>query len=87
VPDLQLAVTVPANAPYSYRWQQNGQNLFNFPGFFSGVTTRTLTLLSNDPSLEGVYDVVVTDACGSVTSAVPVARCVSRTCAPSRYSP
>jgi len=68
VPGLQLAVTVPASAPYSYRWRQDGQNLFNFPGFFSGATTRTLTLLSDDPTLEGVYDVVVTDSCGTVTS-------------------
>lgn len=67
VAGLQLAVTVPANAPYSYRWRQNGQNLFNIPGFYSGVTTRTLTILTTDPSLEGSYDLVVTDACAPCT--------------------
>lgn len=76
VPGLALAVTVPDNAPYSYRWRQNGQNLFNIPGVFGGVTTRTLTILSNDPSLEGVYDVLVTNACGSATSTpADVRRC------------
>ncbi len=69
VAGLQLAVTVPANAPYSYRWRQNGQNLFNIPGVISGVTTRTLTLLLADPSLEGTYDLVITNSCGTVTTA------------------
>ncbi len=65
---MQLAVGVPPGAPYSYRWRQNGQNLFNIPGLFAGVTTRTLTILARDPSLAGSYDCVVTDVCGTTTS-------------------
>ena len=71
---VQLSVSVPAGAAYSYRWRQDGQNLFNIAGVFSGVTTRTLTVHSDDPSLEGVYDVVVTNACGQVVSAAAEVR-------------
>lgn len=75
-PGLTVLVPVPAFAPYSYRWRQNGQNLFNIPGLFTGTTTSTLTFLSDDPSLEGLYDVVVTDTCGVATSSViEVRRC------------
>jgi hypothetical protein len=65
---LQLSVSIPLGAVNTYRWRQNGQNLFNIPGLFSGVTTRTLTLLAADPSLVGTYDCVLTNVCGTTTS-------------------
>jgi hypothetical protein len=68
VPGASLSVTVPTNASYTYRWRQNGQNLFNIPGVIAGATTRTLTLLSDDSSLVGTYDCVLTNVCGSTTS-------------------
>jgi len=77
VPGQQLGVTAPTGALYSYRWRRNAQDLFNFPGYFSGVTTRTLTLLSGDPSLEGGYDVVVTNSCGVVTSETAQVLCLA----------
>jgi len=80
VPGLQLFVDVPANATNTYRWRQGGQNLFNIPGIFSGVTTRTLTILSNDPSAEGFYDVVVTNGCGTTESDIADVRLGVCTC-------
>jgi hypothetical protein len=68
VTGLTLSVGVPTNVSYTYRWRQNGQNLFNIPGLISGATSRTLTLLSDDASLIGSYDCVLTSACGSTTS-------------------
>jgi hypothetical protein len=65
---MTLAVEVPPGAKYTFRWRQNGQSLFNLPGLLAGVTTPTLTLLSNDPSLRGTYDCVLTNVCGSTTS-------------------
>lgn len=65
---MQLVLQVPAGASYSYRWRQNGQNLFNIPGLFGGVTSRTLTIQGQDSSLAGVYDCVLTNSCGTVIS-------------------
>jgi len=69
-PGLRLTIGVPTGASYTYRWRQNGQNLFNFPGFFAGVTTRSLAILSADPSLAGSYDCVLTSSCGSTGSTI-----------------
>jgi hypothetical protein len=69
VANTQLEVRVPPSTGYAFRWRQNGQNLFNSPGLFSGVTTRVLTLLAADPSLAGQYDCVITNACGQTISA------------------
>lgn len=67
-----LSIDVPAGASYTYRWRQNGQNLFNIPGVITGVTTRSLVLQLSDPSLIGEYDCVLTNACG-VTTSNPIA--------------
>lgn len=75
VPGASLSVTAPTNASYTYRWRQNGQNLFNIPGVIAGATTRTLTLLSDDSSLVGTYDCVLTNVCGSTTSAATYIPC------------
>lgn len=65
---MTLAVATPPGARYTYRWRQNGQSLFNLPGLLAGVTTPTLTILSNDPSLRGNYDCVLTNVCGTTAS-------------------
>ncbi len=65
---LQLRLTVPQGVSYTYRWRQNGQNLFNFPGFISGATTPTLNLLVEDESLLGTFDCVLTNVCGTTTT-------------------
>jgi hypothetical protein len=77
VPGLHLSLSVPSGAVYTYRWRQNGQNLFNVPSVFSGATTRTLTLIISDPSLAGTYDCVVTNSCGTVVSAAARVVCVA----------
>lgn len=70
-----LTINVPNGASYSYRWRQNGQNLFNIPGVISGVTTRTLVLQTSDPSLIGEYDCVLTNACGTTFSDSSLVKC------------
>ena len=72
---LRLSVDVPNGAPYTYRWRQNGQNLFNIAGLIGGATTRTLTLLAVDPSLAGTYDCALTDVCGETVSDPTQAYC------------
>jgi hypothetical protein len=63
-----IRVVLPPDAAYRCAWRKQGQNLFNIPGLFRGVTTTTLELLSDDPSLLGSYDVVISNDCGTTTS-------------------
>jgi hypothetical protein len=72
---LEVSIAVPDSAFYTYCRRQNGQNLFSTPGLLNGVTTRTLHLLSNDPSLLGEYDCVVTNSCGTTISSSAVVYC------------
>ena len=65
----QLTFQVPTGAPYSYQWRRDSVNLVNIPGVLAGATTRTLTFLSPDLALWGVYDCVITDICGNLTTA------------------
>jgi purine nucleoside phosphorylase len=58
-----FSVVAGGTAPLSYQWQFNGTNL-------AGAGTDTLTLASVQPEQAGSYAVVVTNAWGSVTSAV-----------------
>jgi hypothetical protein len=74
---VQLAVQIPAGESATYRWRQDGQNLFNIPGLFSGVTTRTLRITGIDPSVAGTYDCLVTNSCGQTTSNTSVVYCPS----------
>lgn len=75
-PGVQCGVEVVPGSTMSYRWRQNGQNLFNIPGLFSGVTTRTLTISSVDSSLAGTYDCRVASACGTTFSEPVLVYCV-----------
>lgn len=58
-----FSVTVTGSGPFAYRWRFNGSAL-------SGATSATLNLTNVQPSKAGNYTVVVTNAAGSVTSAV-----------------
>jgi hypothetical protein len=52
--------------PLTYQWRHNGVNL-------PGKTSQTLVIPSVQPSDSGSYDVVISNAGGSVTSAPPAA--------------
>jgi len=62
---VSFSVTVLGTQPLYYRWRQNGVEL-------TGATSSTLTLTNLQATNAGNYDVVVTNAFGSVTSAVAV---------------
>ena len=66
-----LAATLHARAaglgPLSYQWRKDGGDLSD-GGHVSGATTAVLTLDPATPADDGAYDVVVTDACGTVIS-------------------
>lgn len=64
-----FTVTALGTAPLSYGWQKNGVNLSD-GGNISGSARSVLTLTSTTLGDTGYYAVVVTNAYGSVTSAV-----------------
>ncbi len=59
---FEISVTASGTTPYDYRWRKDGVEI---PGERSG-TFRIDAVTSADA---GVYDVVVTNVCGTVTSA------------------
>jgi hypothetical protein len=63
-----FSVTANSSTTLSYEWRKNTVPLTD-GGSISGAATATLTINPVALSDEGRYDVVVTDACGSVTSA------------------
>jgi hypothetical protein len=56
-------VSVTGNRPLAYQWQFNGTNLLN-------ATNSTLSFTAVKQSNLGQYDVIVTNAYGSVTSSI-----------------
>jgi hypothetical protein len=65
---LVLTVSASNPNPLTYRWRKNGEYLTD-GGPISGVNTSTLTLDPVVPNDTGLYDVVVSNVCGDVTSA------------------
>jgi hypothetical protein len=63
-----FSVLAVGSPPLAYQWQRNGTNLADTLGLF-GVTSSLLTLTVT-PGDAGSYDVIVTNAYGSVTSLV-----------------
>jgi len=61
--NVNFQVSVSGTSPLSYQWWFNGTNAV-------GSSTNTLTLNNAQASQAGTYNVVVTNAAGSVTSAV-----------------
>lgn len=64
-PNRQAAVTVVATgaSPLSYQWRFNGNNL-------PGATNATFSILNAGTANLGNYTCVITNSCGTVTSAV-----------------
>ncbi|MCP3905789.1 MAG: hypothetical protein GY715_19350 [Planctomycetes bacterium] len=68
-----LSATVGGGTPISYQWRADGTPLVDGPapggGTISGATTSSLTITAPTPADDASYDLVATNACGSVTSA------------------
>src|SRR6185436_1201075 len=58
-----FTITATGDAPLSYQWRQDGTDL-------ADQTNKTLRIGSTQPPNEGGYDVMVSNASGSVTSYV-----------------
>ncbi len=67
-----FAVTVTGAPPFTYRWRKDGVELSDGPtgngSVVSGATSATLAVIDPDESDIGAYDVVITNACGTVVS-------------------
>ncbi len=70
--EVVLTVTGGGSAPLSYQWRKNA-------GILDGETGATLTLTSVTGDDAGTYDVVVSNACGSQTSAAAVVEVAAET--------
>jgi hypothetical protein len=68
-PAVVLTVAAGGTLPLNYQWQKNGTNLVD-GGNVMGSATTNLTLLNLSQSDTANYDVVITNAVGSVTSSV-----------------
>lgn len=66
-----FSATANGSAPLVYHWRRNGTNLVN-AGNISGATTNVLKITAATINNSGNYDLVVTNAYGSVTSSVVV---------------
>jgi hypothetical protein len=64
-----FSATANGSAPLVYHWRKNGANLAN-GGNISGATTNVLKITAATTNNAGNYDLVVTNAYGSVTSSV-----------------
>lgn len=67
--DATFSVVAGGQEPLAYQWRRNGVSLAD-GGALSGSTTPTLTIQAAIESDSGEYDVVVTNNCGSTTSAI-----------------
>lgn len=65
-------VAVTGASPLNYQWRRNGQPLADGPtgtgSTISGAETSALSITMPDSSDEALYDVVVTNSCGSTLS-------------------
>jgi hypothetical protein len=66
-----FSVVAQGTAPLTYQWRRNGVALVD-GGSISGAQTPTLTINPVVVGDAGNYDVVVTNACGTVTSTIGV---------------
>jgi Zn-dependent metalloprotease len=77
--NVSFTATAIGLAPFTYQWRLDGIDLANGPaaggGTISGATTATLTITgAGNPDIGtgapgGGYDVVITNSCGSATTA------------------
>jgi hypothetical protein len=68
---LTFAVAATGTIPLSYQWRKDGANLID-GGRHSGVASANLTISNVQTNDAGNFNVVVTNAYGSVTSSVAV---------------
>ena len=64
---LSMSVYTSGTEPLSFQWRRNGVNLVD-DGRVTGTTTSDLVIVAAWPSDAGTIDVMVWNACGSVTS-------------------
>ena len=67
--NVVFGVTAGGTPSLAYQWRKNGTNLSN-GGNISGATTSVLTFTAATTNNSGNYTVVITNAYGSITSAV-----------------
>ncbi len=68
--NLNLSVTAYGAGPITYRWQQNGADVFS-------ATNATLFLTNVTRSAAGTYDVIVTNSAASIQSSNAVVRVIA----------
>ena len=66
--DTAFTVRVAGSGPFSYQWRRNGKNLSDGDGI-AGATAATLCLSGVRYGDGGTYDVIVSNAFGSLTGA------------------
>jgi hypothetical protein len=66
---VQFSVTVKGAPTYTFQWRRNGNNLNN-GAVISGANTGILKINPATFAHPGQYDVVITNDCGTMTSAV-----------------
>src|SRR5439155_27179557 len=66
-----LSVSAAGTGPLTYQWQCNGTNL-------AGATGSSLSLNSVQFANAGIYNVVVSNSAGSVTSAITIVNVAPR---------
>lgn len=59
--DVVFSVVAGGTAPFTYQWRFDGNNL-------NGQTNPSLSITDAQTSDNGIYDVVVVNACGQITS-------------------
>jgi hypothetical protein len=64
-----FTVTASGSTPFIYQWRKSGTNLSN-GGNLSGATSNVLTLAAATTNNNGSYSLFITNAYGSITSAV-----------------
>ncbi len=64
----QIHCTADGEPTLGYQWRKNGEELYNGQDGIYGVTSPNLLILYTQTYHAGVYDVVITNVCGSVTS-------------------
>ena len=65
-----FSVTAAGIGPFTYQWRKGGAPINSSAGAGGNpsAATATLTLMNVQPTDSGVYDCIVTNACGSITS-------------------
>ena len=63
-----FAVAASGSVALSYQWRKNCVPLIDQPSHIFGATSSVLSLMNVTIADDGIYDCVVTNACGSFTS-------------------